>query len=78
MVTTRTFGNAGLLPRACGVPERRGVGRGIGNVQLEPVDGHQPPAAQERPPGQHPGHRLRHPVEQQLQRLGPQPSDGPG
>jgi hypothetical protein len=41
-----------VLPRACGIPERGGVGRGVGDIQLEPVDGHQPPMAQERPPGQ--------------------------
>src|SRR5262249_16722979 len=37
------------------------------------VDGHQPPAPQERPPGQLPGHRHGHLVKQQLHRLRAQP-----
>ena len=51
---------------------------GVSGIPLQPVDGHQPPGAQERPPGQLVSHRHRYPGEDVPQRLPAQPFPCPG
>ncbi len=64
------------------VAELRGVVRGLGGVPVEPVDGHQPPRPQPRPPSELLGHRDSDGLEHLGHRRRPQPrprlSDPPG
>ncbi len=67
------------VPRALTrVAERGGVLRRVRGVPLKAVDRHQPPARQERAPGQQLRHRHSHLAEQPPQRLIPQPLPGLG
>jgi hypothetical protein len=67
-----------VILATAGEPERSGILLRVRGIPLEPVDGHQPPRSQERPPGQLIRGRNRHPGEQLLHRLIPQPLAGLG
>ena len=66
------LGKRGVLP-AARAAELGLVGGGIGHFQHKPINCHQPPPGQPGTRGRGPGHRHRHPVKKQPQRLRSQP-----
>jgi hypothetical protein len=67
-----------LRVAALGDPERLSVGRGIGRVQPGAIPGHQPQPEREHPRGPRSGQHAAPQLEEQFQRLDPQPLPRPG